>query len=211
MIYEIDLLDDDELKYVNNYFNHLTFKDGKISNRTADKECVTAFDGAGYLEINRYCSKIIYDKMTLPYYVKRVSQIYYSKYEVGGRYEDHHDHALCGGVETDYSMTCFLNDEYDGGELVITIGNFETKIKLKPGKAVLYPSNLLHRVNEVTSGRRDVFCCWIQSAIKDTFMRNHIVDYGVYLNSVRGSIDPNVHSRLIRFRTNLVKQYGNLQ
>ena len=61
MIYEIDLLDDDELKYVNNYFNHLTFKDGKISNRTADKECLTAFDGAGYLEINRYCSKIIYD------------------------------------------------------------------------------------------------------------------------------------------------------
>lgn len=159
MIYEIDLLNDEQLEYIKNYFQYLKFEDGKISNPGITKICETVFDGPGVVEMNEYCSNIIY-QANLPIKVSAVSQIYFVKYGIGGQYKDHYDANPCGGVRSDYSMTCFLSDDYEGGELVI---ENKQSIKLKKGKAILYPGNLLHRVNEVISGRRDVFICWIES------------------------------------------------
>lgn len=161
MIYEIDLLDDEHLGYINEYFKYLTFKDGRISNPEAKKVCETVFDGLGSLDLNNYCHDIILNS-DIPVTISRISQIYFVKYNIGGQYADHYDANPCGGVRPDYSMTCFLSDDYDGGELVITTDTGKVEVKLKKGKAVIYPGNLLHRVNEVTSGRRDVFVCWIE-------------------------------------------------
>ena len=158
MIYEIDLLDHEQLTYINQYFKYLTFKDGKISTPSADKICQAVFDGPGHYDLNMYCRDIIL--RIVPLKVSEVSQIYFVKYNIGDKYEDHYDANPCGGVRSDYSMTCFLNDDYEGGELVIE--NDKT-IKLSKGKAVLYPGNLLHRVNEVKSGTRNVFIGWLQT------------------------------------------------
>ncbi len=157
MIHEIDLLDDDQLKYITQYFKYMKFDNGILSHPGSDKVCETVFDGPGHLHMNDYCRSIVETK--LPINLSRVSQIYFVKYDVGGKYENHYDANPCGGVRSDYSMTCFLNDDYDGGELVI---ENEHSIKLSKGKAVIYPGNLLHRVNAVTSGRRDVFVCWLE-------------------------------------------------
>lgn len=159
MIYEIDLLNDEQLKYIKYYFNYLRFENGKISNSKITKICETVFDGPGIAEMNEYCRDII-TTSDLPIRISAISQIYFVKYGVGGQYKDHYDANPCGGVRSDYSMTCFLSDDYEGGELVI---ENKQSIKLKKGKAVLYPGNLLHRVNKVLSGRRDVFVCWIES------------------------------------------------
>lgn len=161
MIYEIDLLNDDQLTHINHNFKHLTFKDGRISNPKSKKVCETVFDGPGSLELNNYCHDIILN-FDLPVRLSRISQIYFVKYNTGGQYADHYDANPCGGVRPDYSMTCFLNEDYDGGELVITTDDGEIEVKLNKGKAVIYPGNLLHRINEITSGRRDVFVCWIE-------------------------------------------------
>ena len=157
MIYEIDLLNYEQLTYINQYFNYLTFTNGKISNLPANKCCQTVFDGPGHYDLNMYCRDIMVNK--LPFTTSTISQIYFVKYDVGGMYDNHYDANPCGGVRSDYSMTCFLNDDYDGGELVI---ENERSIKLSRGKAVIYPGNLLHKVNEVKRGRRDVFVCWIE-------------------------------------------------
>lgn len=162
MMYEIDLLNDEQLEYINTYCKYLNYKDGKISNLDTLKICQTVFDGPGSLELNEYCQNIIL-KTILPFSLSRISQIYFVKYHIGGQYKDHYDANPCGGVRSDYSMTCFLSDNYTGGELVITTENGEVPIKLKKGKAIIYPGNLLHRVNEVIAGRRDVFVCWIES------------------------------------------------
>jgi hypothetical protein len=158
MICEIDLLNDEQLNFINEYFNYLTFDNGKVSNPTARKVCETVYDGPGNLELNLYCRDII-SRSNLPIKIKEISQVYFVKYGVGGRYGDHYDSNPCGGVRPDYSMTCFLSDEYEGGELVIENTN---SIKLSKGKAIIYSGNLLHRVNEVTAGRRNVFVCWIE-------------------------------------------------
>ena len=164
MIREIDLLDNEQLAYVKRYFDYLPFEDGKRSNPDAkSKVCSTAYEGAGVCDINMYCGQIIENKVKS--FVSRLSQVYFIKYGVGGQYEDHYDSNPCGGVRPDYSMTCFLNDDYEGGELVITTEDGEREFKLPQGKAVIYPGNLLHRVNMVTSGRRDVFIAWMEKYI----------------------------------------------
>ena len=117
------------------------------------------FDGSGNYDLNMYCREIILDKIS---FVSKISQIYFVKYNIGGKYDDHYDANPCGGVRPDYSMTCFLSDNYDGGELVITNDGEEIPIKLQKGKAIIYPGDLLHRVNEVKSGRRDVFIVWME-------------------------------------------------
>lgn len=159
MIHEIDLLNNEQLEYISKYFNYLQFEDGKISNNVVDKICQTVFDGPGNYDLNMYCRDIIFKKIP---FISKISQIYFVKYDIGGKYGNHYDANPCGGVRPDYSMTCFLSDNYEGGELVITNENKETSIKLQRGKAILYPGNLLHRVNEVRSGRRDVFIVWIE-------------------------------------------------
>lgn len=159
MIREIDLLDDEQLSYITQYFKYLKFKDGKISNPDVNKLCQTVFDGDGSIDLNYYCGNIIKSKCT---FASLLSQIYFVKYDVGGMYENHYDANPCGGVRPDYSITCFLNDDYEGGELVITTDSGEVEIKLPKGQAVVYSGNLLHRVNEVKSGRRDVFIAWME-------------------------------------------------
>jgi PKHD-type hydroxylase len=159
MMYEIDLLNHEQVNYINNYFKYLIFEDGRISNSNVLKICQTVYDGPGVLELNNYCHDIL-ENANLPISISRISQVYFVKYGIGGQYKDHYDANPCGGVRPDYSMTCFLNDDYGGGELVI---ENSTSVKLSRGRAILYPGNLLHRVNEVTYGRRDVFVCWIES------------------------------------------------
>lgn len=161
MLFEIDLLDSEQLEYINEYFKYLTFKDGKISNKEVYKVCETVYDGPGNEDLNDYCYNIIANT-SLPFPASRISQLYFVRYNTGGQYKDHYDANPCGGVRPDYSMTCFLNDDYEGGELVITTDTGEKSIKLDKGKAIVYPGNLLHRVNEVTSGVRNVFVGWIE-------------------------------------------------
>ena len=55
---------------------------------------------------------------------------------------------------SDVSTTIFLNDDYEGGELIIKTASGEESVKCKAGDAVIYSSNSLHKVNEVTSGIR---------------------------------------------------------
>ena len=73
----------------------------------------------------------------------------------------------------------------------------------------MYPPNLVHRVNKITSGSRKVFCCWMQSVIEDSFTREWVVDYGRYLDSLHDRVPEDVLGRLDRFRMNLVREHGN--
>ncbi len=53
-----------------------------------------------------------------------------------------------------------LNDDYEGGELLFWE---DTKMKLRKGEVIIFPSNFLypHKVLEVTKGNRYSFIVWI--------------------------------------------------
>lgn len=58
------------------------------------------------------------------------------------------------------SMSILLNDDYEGGELVLLDG--EMTIPVKAGRAVFFPSTFLfpHYVNKVTRGTRYAVVTW---------------------------------------------------
>jgi PKHD-type hydroxylase len=110
----------------------------------------------------------------LPY---RVAQPVFARYTQGMRYGDHVDDPIMGGgpdkFRTDVSITVFLNnpDDYEGGELIINTTYGEKAVKLPAGSAVLYSSNSVHRVTEITSGERLAAIVWLQSMVRDAGQR----------------------------------------
>lgn len=107
-----------------------------------------------------------------------------SRYGPGDLYGEHFDNALLpipGGFRTDLSFTVFLSDPstYEGGALEIDLrgdgAHFEA-FKPQAGDAVLYPTDKLHRVSEVTKGDRLAAVGWIQSHVRSVEDREVLCD-----------------------------------
>jgi len=114
----------------------------------------------------------------------RHTEFIFSKYLTGGYYHKHVDSQKMDGIRTDYSATLFINDpsEYEGGELCLDIGTHEIEYKLNPGKLLIYPTGISHRVNTVSSGERHVCVTWFESALQDIRMRKIYKDIDVMIN-----------------------------
>jgi len=91
-----------------------------------------------------------------------VSEVQILKYSVGGYYKFHVDNAL--SIPRTYSCILFLNDDYEGGDLVFKFPgeDNEYKIKTKRNSVVVWPSNFLypHSVKPVTKGERYSVVAW---------------------------------------------------
>jgi PKHD-type hydroxylase len=118
---------------------------------------------------------------------------------------------LPGGViRSDLSCTIFLNEpeSYEGGALHIRLGDGDLRFKLKPGEAIVYPSDTFHEVEPVTSGERLVAITFIQSRVPDPFRRNLLFE----LNEVAAleglNMAPENFSRLQLVQANLLRYWG---
>lgn len=92
------------------------------------------------------------------------------KYGVGCHYKNHSD---VGNYEEEkmnldtrkLSFSIFLNDDYEGGDLVFTAipseNYMEPGTRFKAGDMVVFPSYLYHEVEPVTSGVRWTAVGWI--------------------------------------------------
>jgi len=138
-----------------------------------------------------------------------------TKYQPGQYYGAHADAAFInlGNViiRSDISCTIFLNDpaSYEGGALHIRYGDASIRFKLKPGEAILYPSDTFHEVEAVTRGERLVAITFIQSKIADPFRRNLLFD----LNEVAAleglTMKPENFSRLQLVQANLLRYWAD--
>ncbi len=100
-----------------------------------------------------------------------------SRYRAGMGYGTHIDNPIRRypvPMRLDLSITLFLTEPsaYEGGELVIETPFGEQSIKLPAGDGVLYPTTMLHRVENVTAGERLVAVTWIQSMVQDQGKRS---------------------------------------
>ena len=137
-----------------------------------------------------------------------------TRYKPGMKYGAHADAAflpLPGGViRSDLSCTMFLNEpeSYEGGALHIRLGDGDLRFKLKPGEAIVYPSDTFHEVEPVTGGERLVAITFIQSRVPDPFQRNLLFD----LNEVAAleglKMAPENFSRLQLVQANLLRYWG---
>lgn len=139
-----------------------------------------------------------------------------TKYQPGMYYGAHADAAFLNLgnnniIRSDISCTIFLNEpeSYEGGALHVRLQEGSLRFKLKPGEAILYPSDTFHEVEKVTSGERLVAITFIQSQIKDPFRRNLLFD----LNEVAAleglSMKPENFSRLQLVQANLLRYWAD--
>lgn len=82
------------------------------------------------------------------------------KYNGGTYYNAHYDGGT--GIGRSVSALCYLNDDYEGGELEFV--NFKVKIKPTAGMIILFPSNYAYRhiAHPVTSGTKYAIVTWIK-------------------------------------------------
>ena len=138
-----------------------------------------------------------------------------TRYKPGMKYGAHADAAFIqlpgATIRSDLSCTIFLSDpkDYDGGELQVRLGDAELAFKLKPGEAIIYPSDSFHQVIPVTRGERLVAITFIQSRIQDPFRRNLLFE----LNEVAAleglKMDQENYGRLQLIQQNLLRYWSD--
>ena len=100
-----------------------------------------------------------------------------SRYEPGMNYGPHADAPFLqlptGPMRSDVSATLFIGEpaSYEGGELVIHLGNARHSFKGEPGSMILYPSTTLHEVAPITSGQRLSMFTFMESVIPNQIHR----------------------------------------
>jgi PKHD-type hydroxylase len=106
------------------------------------------------------------------------------RYDVGMKYGNHIDAAFlpvgAQALRSDVSCTIFITDpgNYQGGELVISLGTETVRVRGTAGSAVFYPSTRVHEVTPVTAGARLVMITFIESQIPDEMQRDLIYTLG---------------------------------
>ena len=137
-----------------------------------------------------------------------------TRYQPGMRYGAHTDVAFIklpgGTLRSDLSCTIFLSEpeSYEGGALHIELGDAGIQFKLPAGFAIIYPSDTLHQVGEVTKGERLVAITFIQSRVPDPFRRNLLYN----LNEVAAleglNMQPENFTRLQLIQNQLLRYWG---
>lgn len=103
---------------------------------------------------------------TIPYAQKHgVEEMHHEPYNMlryrgGQEYKAHFDGPTNSGRSI--SAICYLNDDYEGGEIEFV--NFNIKIKPEPGMLILFPSNYAYRhiAHPVTDGTKYAIVTWIK-------------------------------------------------
>jgi PKHD-type hydroxylase len=137
-----------------------------------------------------------------------------TRYKPGMKYGAHADAAFLQmhgqTIRSDLSCTIFLNepDSYEGGALHIRLGDGELRFKLKPGEAVVYPSDTFHEVEPVTKGERLVAITFIQSRVPDPFRRNLLFDLNEVAALEGNNMDRRNFGRLQLVQQNLLRYWG---
>jgi PKHD-type hydroxylase len=137
-----------------------------------------------------------------------------TRYKPGMKYGAHADAAFIQlpgqTIRSDLSCTIFLNEPetYEGGALHIRIGDADVRFKLKPGEAIVYPSDTFHEVEPVTKGERLVAITFIQSRVPDPFRRNLLFDLNEVAALEGNNMDPGNFSRLQLVQQNLLRYWG---
>ena len=138
-----------------------------------------------------------------------------TRYGKGMRYGAHQDMAYLrignAVVRSDLSCTVFLQDpaSYEGGALSVRLGTRAIRFKGVAGSAIVYPSDTLHEVEQVTAGERLVAITFIQSRIKDPWERQLLYD----LNEVAAleglNMAPDRWAQLQLIQQNLLRYWGD--
>ena len=215
----LQLLTDAEVAECRKIAATAPFVDGRITNpHNKAKQNEQLHDQAAYQKSSQllqqaYARSQEFHEFAFPV---RIAPPMMTRYKPGMKYGAHADSAFIqlpqGTIRSDLSSTLFLTDpsDYDGGELQVRLGDSELSFKLKPGEAIIYPSDSLHQVVPVTKGERLVAITFIQSRVQDPFRRNLLFE----LNEVAAleglKMEPENFNRLSVVRENQMRCWADM-
>lgn len=204
MIHEIELLDEDKLKFVNEKWKSLKWTDGSLSNPLFKGKKCESTGRSPNDPVFKMLQQYLYEDVTKPLcnrmYCDEFTPIFFSKFYTDCKYDWHFDLPKVSGIIAHHNVTVFLNDpdEYEGGELEIRTGVNTTSIhKPKAGTAVVYPYGSEHRVRIVTSGERRVGCFWLSSPVRSEFIRNYLVEMSDLANKIKQEYPDQDYTRVL--------------
>ena len=214
----LDILTPQEVAECRQIAARATFVDGKVSNphnKAKQNEQLhepTAYENSAKLVLQAMLRSEEFREFAFP---AQIAPPMLTRYKPGMKYGAHADAAFLqlphGTVRSDLSCTIFLNEptDYEGGSLHIRLVDGSMRFKLKPGQAIVYPSDTLHEVEPVTTGERLVAITFIQSRVKDPFQRNMLFE----LNEVAAleglKMEQENFSRLQLVQANLLRYWGD--
>jgi PKHD-type hydroxylase len=180
MFREIELLSAGQVAELKRIAASANFVDGRISNPHSQvKQNLQLHDDSAFQQSSQLLLQALmaHEDFCNFAFPVAISPPLMTRYTKGMRYGVHPDAAFIRmpnlTVRSDLSCTIFLNDpaSYEGGALRIHLGTRDLRFKGKPGTAIVYPSNQLHEVEEVTAGERLVAITFIQSQVFETYHR----------------------------------------
>jgi PKHD-type hydroxylase len=194
------------------------FVDGRISNpHSKVKQNLQLHDEAAYQRSSQILMQAMMAHEDFRNFAFPVAMLppMMCRYTGDMRYGAHADAAFLQlgdmGLRSDLSATIFLADpgSYEGGALKIRLGTRSQSFKGGAGSAIVYPSDMLHEVEPVTSGERLVAITFIQSRIADNARRETLYD----LNEVAAleglRMAPENYTRLQLVQANLLRRWGD--
>jgi PKHD-type hydroxylase len=194
------------------------FIDGRITNpHNTAKQNEQLHDQAGYARSAQIVQAAMLRSPELLEFAfpVKIAPPLLTRYKPGMKYGLHSDAAYMQlpnlQLRSDLSCTIFLNDpdSYEGGALHIKLGDGDIRFKLRPGEAIVYPSDMLHEVEPVTKGERLVAITFMQSRIQDPFRRNLLFN----LNEVAAleglTMKPENFTLLQLVREQLLRYWGD--
>lgn len=98
--------------------------------------------------------------------VAQISEVQFVHYPLGGKFNWHHDIIKIGREDgktrgLTFSMNLSDSSEYDGGNLTLKISKEKTmSLSREKGSWIVFPSFVLHNVDEITRGSRDAIVVW---------------------------------------------------
>jgi hypothetical protein len=98
--------------------------------------------------------------------VTHASQSEFLMYDVNGRYVEHVDTFFNPNEKECRKLTilAFLNDDFEGGKFFIKNGHEKIYPKQTKGTILVFPSFMLHGVEDVTKGKRFSVVAWLSGA-----------------------------------------------
>jgi len=147
-------------------------------------------------------------------YAKKIAPFLFSQSHQSGGYGEHIDDALMGAetiIRSDLSCTIFLSEpeDYQGGELVMTLSAEKLSYKLCAGDVIIYPSTTLHKVEPVTQGIRRVAVTWLESYIRHADQREILYDLDVARRNIMNSQGKNdSFDKISKSHANLLRRWA---
>lgn len=180
MFREIQLLTASQVAQLRSIATSANFVDGRISNpHSKVKQNLHLHDDAAFQKSSQLLMQALlaHEDFRNFAFPVAITPPLITRYTKGMRYGVHPDAAFIrlptASVRSDLSCTIFLSDpsSYEGGALRIQLGTRDLRFRGAAGSAIIYPSNQLHEVEEVTAGERLVAIAFIQSQVFDTYHR----------------------------------------